>query len=73
MNDTKATPFNNLSGPRITKEEVCWALNNLKNKKAAGPDDVVSEMLKTLDEARIAILYDLISRINESWRSQMIC
>ena len=38
----------------------------MKKNIAAGPDEVVREMLKALNDAGIAIMHDLITRIYES-------
>ncbi|KAI5746142.1 hypothetical protein M8J77_000312 [Diaphorina citri] len=51
------------SGQRISKEEIKYALKNMKNKKAPGPDDVPTELLKILDDNGLIALADLFNSI----------
>ena len=60
------TPLNALSGPPITKDEIRWALHKSKTNKAAGPDEVVTEMLKALGDTGVNILYSLVNKIYDS-------
>ena len=57
------TSLNALSGPPITKDEIRWALHKSKKNKAAGPDDVVTEMLKALGDTGVNILHSLVNKI----------
>lgn len=52
-------------GPRILREEIEMALHKMKNKKAAGPDDIVIEMLKNAGEAGIETMTKLANDIYE--------
>ncbi|KAI5734561.1 hypothetical protein M8J77_007970 [Diaphorina citri] len=51
------------SGQRISKEEIKYALKNMKNKKAPGPDNVPTELLKILDDNGLIALADLFNSI----------
>lgn len=51
------------AGPEITKEEILHALMALKNGKAAGPDQIPSEILKLIKEEQIHILLYLFNGI----------
>ena len=51
------------TGPSITKEEVIWARNKMKDGKAAGADDIPTEGLKALDEISLNILTSLCNKI----------
>ena len=54
------------SGPSILKEEVRWALQHCKPGKAAGPDEVVVEMLIALQEDGVDVLWSLFENIYET-------
>lgn len=47
----------------ITIDELNKALKKLKNKKAAGPDDVAAELLKSLPEIAVKMLLDILEDI----------
>lgn len=51
------------SGPEITKEEVIHAIKITKDGKAAGPDELPSEILKLIEEENIHSLTDLFNTI----------
>ena len=59
-------PVTDLSGPPTTKDEVRCALHKMKINKAAGPDEVVTEMLIALGEARINMVKNLVNKIYDS-------
>ena len=40
----------NVDGPKILKSEVKSAISRMKNNKAAGPDEIVAEMVAALDD-----------------------
>uniref|UniRef100_A0A8D8SJV6 Craniofacial development protein 2 n=1 Tax=Cacopsylla melanoneura TaxID=428564 RepID=A0A8D8SJV6_9HEMI len=42
-----------MNGPQILEEEVQTAINQIKQGKAAGPDQIQAEFLKLLDETKI--------------------
>jgi len=63
-NDDKTTSYE--SGPSILKEEVRWALQHCKPGKAAGPDEVVVEMLIALQEDGVEVLWSLFKNIYET-------
>uniref|UniRef100_A0A8D8SK11 Craniofacial development protein 2 n=1 Tax=Cacopsylla melanoneura TaxID=428564 RepID=A0A8D8SK11_9HEMI len=50
-------------GIPIMKEEVIKALKNSKPRKAAGPDEVPSELLKLLEDDGVNLLVDLFNTI----------
>jgi len=54
------------SGPSILKEEVRWALQHCKPGKAAGPDEVVVEMLIVLQEDGVDVLWSLFKNVYET-------
>ena len=60
------TSLNALSGPPIIKDEIRWALHKSKTNKAAGPDEVVTEMLKALGDTGVNILHSLVNKIYDS-------
>jgi hypothetical protein len=55
----------NSEGPRIMKEEVASALKGMKRKKAAGADNIVSEMILAAGEEGIARTTELLNLIYE--------
>lgn len=50
-------------GPVIIKVEVIYALNALKNKKAAGPDELPTEFVELIEVDEIYILVNLINTL----------
>ena len=50
----------------ILKSEVEHAIENLRNGKARGTDEISSEMLKALDEVGIKVITKLCNLIYES-------
>jgi len=53
------------SGPPILKDEIRWALKNMKTDKSPGPDEIPVEMLIALDEEGIDMVWKLASNIYE--------
>eukprot|EP00112_Aurelia_sp_Birch-Aquarium-sp1_P026514 Seg944.1 transcript_id=Seg944.1/GoldUCD/mRNA.D3Y31 product="hypothetical protein" protein_id=Seg944.1/GoldUCD/D3Y31 len=53
-------------GQVILKSEVQHAIENLRNDKASGMDEISSEMLKALDEEGIKVITKLCNLIYES-------
>ncbi|XP_029164802.1 craniofacial development protein 2-like [Nylanderia fulva] len=53
----------NLTGPSIIMEEIKKAINTAKTNKAAGPDEVPSELLKLLNEKGLALLLKIFNKI----------
>jgi len=51
------------SGPEILCEEVQYAIKQLHNGKAAGPDSVYGEVLKLLDDGGIKLLTKLFNMV----------
>ena len=47
------------------RREVTNAIKNLKNNKAAGPDNIMSEMLKSGGEVVVSRLHALVVKIWE--------
>ena len=66
--DRKLKPSfkNGNEGPKILKEEVAAALKAMKKKKAAGPDDIITEMLATAGEVGIERTTELANIMYES-------
>lgn len=66
---------NSLTGPSITKDEIEKAIRNSKNNKAAGPDEVPSEILKLLDDRGITALHKVFNTIYETghYPKQWLC
>ena len=54
------------TGPSILKEEVQWALKQMKAGKAPGPDEICVEMLLALEEEGISMLWQICSRVYET-------
>lgn len=50
-------------GPNITKEEVMYAVKTAKNKKAPGPDETPTEIIKLIAEDQIGVLVDLYNTV----------
>lgn len=55
-----------LTGPSITKDEIKRAINIAKTKKAAGPDELLSEIIKLIDDENIPILEKVFNHIYNS-------
>lgn len=51
------------SRSRISKEEILYVLKNSKNRKAPGPDDDPTELLKIMDDNGLEVLVDLFNSI----------
>ena len=56
----------NMDGPKILKSEVKSSLHKLTRKKAAGPDEVVAEMLISLEDYGIDKLTNIINEIYDT-------
>ena len=56
----------NMDGPKILKSEVKSSLYKLKSNKAAGPDEVVTEMLIALEDYGIDKLTDIVNEIYDT-------
>ncbi|KAL1458712.1 hypothetical protein WDU94_008838 [Cyamophila willieti] len=56
------------SGPTIIEEEVRAAIKQLKNGKAAGPDEIQAEFLKLLDDASLKRLTQVFNKVYTSGR-----
>ena len=54
------------TGPSILKDEVHWALRQMKTGKAPGPDEICVEMLLALEEEGINMLWQICNRVYES-------
>lgn len=52
-----------LSGPEISKDEIEHALQQMRNGKATGPDEIPIEVIKALGESGIDALYILFNNI----------
>jgi len=52
-----------LSGPEILKCEIEKAIEQTKENKAVGPDEISVEMIKALDAIGLNVLHDLFNRI----------
>jgi len=62
----KPTINKNLDGPAILKSEVVSALKKMERNKAAGPDEIVTEMLTSLEDFGMEKLTELINKIYNS-------
>ncbi|XP_042884442.1 uncharacterized protein LOC122261026 [Penaeus japonicus] len=56
----------NMEGPPIIKSEVRVAIGKMKKNKAPGPDKIVTEMIKALDEFGIDKMTEIINEIYDS-------
>ena len=56
----------NDNGQVILRSEVDHVIENLRNVKASGTDEISSQMLKALDEVGIKVITKLCNLINES-------
>ena len=52
--------------PEFTIEELKTAIKHLKNKKAAGPDRIIAEMLKASTEPMMSIILKIMNRIKRT-------
>ena len=55
-----------LSGPAIMKREIEFALRKTKLNKAMGPDEINTEMIKTLEDMGIDTLHKLFNKLYET-------
>ena len=55
-----------LSGPDIIKSEIEFALRKTKLNKAMGPDEINTEMIKTLEDIGIDTLHKLFNKMYET-------
>ena len=56
---------------RITKQELKFAIANLKKGKASGPDELTSEMIQAIEsEENLEILDDILDILNEWWENE---
>ena len=62
----KPTILKNMDGPKILKSEVESSLRKLKRNKAAGPDEVVTEMMIALEDYGIDKLTDIVNEIYDT-------
>ncbi|GFO00874.1 RNA-directed DNA polymerase from mobile element jockey-like [Plakobranchus ocellatus] len=62
--DPPPTISNEDEGPHILEEEIQMALKKMKKGKAAGPDDIPSEMLTALGEFGIKEVIKLLNTIH---------
>ena len=60
------TSLNALSGSPIAKDKIRSALHKSKTNKAAGPDEVVTEMLEALGDTGVNIMHSLVNKIYDS-------
>ena len=58
--------FEVTGGASIMKEEIQKALKSMKDGKATGPDELLAEALKALDEHNIEIITSLCNIIYNS-------
>ena len=67
-NDTRANPpdLMNEEGEEIMLPEVEKAIEDLRDKKAPGKDDITVEMIKALDHCTIPIVHRLVNNIYKS-------
>ena len=62
----------------LTKEEVTQAIKKMKNRKAAGCDDIVAELIKRGGEKVKTVLHNIFSeafetgQIPEDWRKSRV-
>ena len=56
----------NMEGPKILRPEIRAALAKMKRNNAAGPDEIVAEMLTAMEEFGVQKLADLINKNYES-------
>ena len=56
----------NIDGPKILISEVRTAMSKMKNNKAAGPDEIVAEMVSALDDFGIQKLTECLNEIYDT-------
>ena len=54
------------TGPRILKNEVWWAMKNMKTGKSSGMDEIPIEMLIALEDDGIDLIWEIVNRIYET-------
>lgn len=54
---------NNEIGPGILAEEIKYAIKHFKNRKANGPDEIPTELLKLMNNKSITIILHLFNTI----------
>ena len=54
---------------QVTREEVERAVRKLQNRKAAGEDDIVAELLKSGEEAMIDWLLEILQEV---WKTKQV-
>ena len=52
-----------MGGPKILRSEVQEALKKMKRHKAAGPDEIVTKMITSLEEYGVNKVTDIINEI----------
>ena len=55
-----------MEGPTIMRNEIRYALNNMKNGKAAGPDNISKEMLNALEDIGVDKLESIMNKMYDS-------
>ena len=55
-----------VDGPKILKAEVRAALNRLKCNKSPGPDEIVAEQMKCLDEFGLDKITEILNDVYDS-------
>ena len=55
-----------MDGPNILRLEVQAALKKMKRHKAAGPDEIVTEMITSLEEYGVSKVTDIINEIYDT-------
>ena len=58
--------WKSMEGPEILTSEVRAALQKLKKNKAAGPDDIVTEMIVALEDFGIEKLTEILNEVYDS-------
>ena len=56
----------NIYGPKILISEVRIAMSKMKNNKAAGPDEIVAEMVSALDDFGLQKLTECLNEIYDT-------
>ena len=57
---------NSMGGPMILRSEIQAALKKMKRHKAAGPDEIVTEMITSLGEYGVSKVTDIINEIYDT-------
>lgn len=55
-----------LIGPRITKDEVFYAIKSAKNGKSVGPDEIPAEILKLLEYEHLDVMVNFFNSIYDT-------